>query len=354
MKAYPDIQLDFKMAPKTEAPVYLHEKVSVLDINPIGPYVRNKQSHIVCIESHQALISEDEGHTWQAYDLFSSKDFLIHDTRSLCVSDSGVIVVGFLNMAQAHFKWHKKANKPTQNTRLDLWSVRSLDGGKTWEAPVRVQKGYCGSTTTMISLSSGKLLMAAQNLDYEAGRHYSLTYLSEDEGQTWQASNKIDIGGQGHHGGCYEGTLLELKDGRVWYLIRTNLDWFWNGYSDNEGLTWTHLEPGMTASSSPGMLCRLQSGRLLLAYNQLTKEGETTAPRIAGLFSDVPASWQREELSIRLSDDDGKSWTDPMVIASCKGAWLSYCSLFEVKTGEIWLTTMQSQLKLKLKESDFI
>jgi len=353
MRESPDIQLDFKMAPKTDAPVYLHDKVAVLDIDPIGPYVRNKQNKLVCIDAHQALLSNDEGQSWQVYDLFSSNEFQIHDTRSLCISDSGVIVVGFLNMAQAHFKWHKKANKPTQKTRLDLWSVRSLDGGKTWETPVCVQKGYCGATTTMIQLSSGALLMAAQNLDYEAGRHYSLTYLSEDDGQTWRASNKIDIGGQGHHGGCYEGTLLELNDGRVWYLIRTNLDWFWNGYSDNQGLSWTHLEPGMSASSSPGMLSRLQSGRLVLAYNQLTKEGETTAPRISGLFSDIPASWQREELSIRFSEDDGQTWTDPVVIASCKGAWLSYCSLFEVKPGEIWLTTMQSQLKLRLKEKDF-
>lgn len=354
MKAYPDIQLDFKLAPKTDSTVHLAETIEPLEIEQTGPFVRNQAGEIVCVDKKHAFISKDEGKSWQTVPLFSNEEFEVQETHSLCVTESGVIVLGFLNMAKVHFNWHRKANKPTKNTFLALWTVRSLDGGQTWEAPICVQKGYCGATTTMIQLSSGELVMAAQDLDYDAGRHYSLTYLSEDEGQTWQVSNKIDIGGQGHHGGCYEGTLVELKDGRVWYLIRTNLDWFWNGYSDDKGLTWTHLEPGMTASSSPGMLCRLQSGRLMLAYNQLTKEGETTAPRIAGLFSEVAASWQREELSIRFSDDDGQSWTEPKVIASCEGAWLSYCSLFEVKAGEIWLTTMQSQLKLKLKEKDFI
>lgn len=354
MHAYPDIQLDFKLAPKTDATVFLNPKVEPLSMEQTGPFVRNAKGELVCIEGRQAFISADEGETWQAVPLFSQEGFDVQDTHSLCTTQSGVLVLGFLNMGKVHFNWVNKTNKPTKNTFLALWTVRSLDGGHSWEAPVCVQTGYCGATTTLIQLSSGELLLAAQNLDYENGRHYSLTYRSEDEGISWQPSNLIDIGGQGHHDGCYEGTLVELQDKRVWYLIRTNRDWFWNAFSEDQGRTWTQLEKGMPASSSPGMLCRLKSGHLMLAYNQLYAQGQSETRRVSGQFSEREASWQREELSVRFSRDDGKTWTAPEVIAQCDGAWLSYSYLFEVVPGVIWLTTMQSHLKLCVRESDFI
>lgn len=353
MQAYPEIQLDFKLAPKTEETVYLNKKAEPLNIKQTGPFVRNNQGELLCVDGRKVYLSQDNGETWQTRPLFESTDFDVQDTHSLCVTESGTIVLGFLNMAEVHFNWVNKTNKPTKNTFLALWTVRSLDGGYTWEAPKYVQKGYCGATTTMIQLKSGELVMAAQNLNYAQGRHYSLTYQSKDDGESWQASNFIDIGGQGHHDGCYEGTLVQLNDGRVWYLIRTNLDWFWSAFSEDNGLTWTQLNKSVEASSSPGMFCRLKSGRLMLAYNQLYKQGETKARRISGQFSKAAASWQREELSVRFSDDEGESWSEPEVIASCAGAWLSYCYLFEVEPGKIWLTTMQSHLKLVLNEQDF-
>lgn len=357
MKLYP-FELDFSLAPETSAPVYIHEQVEPLDLDKIGPYVRTKAGEILCIGETEAYVSSDEGQSWQSYSLFTGSEHFVRDTRSLCMTDDGVIIVGFLDMSDVRFRWHKKINKPTQNTHLHLWSVRSLDGGKNWEEPVLVQRGYCGATTTMIQLSDGALVMSAQNLDYENGRHYSLTYRSEDKGQSWIPSNFLDIGGRGHHDGCYEGTLVELNDGRLWYVIRTNLDWFWHVYSDDGGVTWLFTEPGMVASSSPGMILRLKSGRLLLAYNQLYPENlslkeKAAFRRVSGLCSQKAASWQREELSIRFSDDDGKNWEEPIVIARCKDAWLSYCYLFESTPGEIWLTTMQSHLKLRFLEEDF-
>ena len=351
---YQEIELDFKLAPKTEYAVYLHRQVKPLKIDITGPYVRNAAGEIVAVDEQNAWISKDEGKTWKQTPLFAEDKWSVQDTHALCMTKEGVLVLSFLNMADVHFNWIAKTNKPTKNSRLHLWTVRSLDGGHTWEPPVLVQTGYCGATTTMIQLSSGELLMSAQNLDYDNGRHYSLTYRSKDQGQSWQASNYLDIGGQGHHGGCYEGTLVELTDGRVWYCIRTNLDFFWNAYSDDQGLTWLTVAPGMEASSSPAMLKRLQSGRILMVYNQLYAEGETSARRVAGQFSEVAASWHREELSIRFSEDDGRSWSDPVVIARCKDAWLSYPYVFEQAPGKIWLTTMQSHLKVHFDEKDFV
>ncbi len=71
-----------------------------------------------------------------------------------------------------------------------------------------------------------------------------------------------------------------------------------------------------------------------------------------GLWSEVPVSNHREELSIALSEDDGKSFTKPTVIARQRGGWLSYPRIFENRPGELWLTTMQGGLRLRLSEAD--
>jgi len=253
-----------------------------------------------------------------------------------------------------HFNWRRKTNAPTKNCSLSQYIVRSLDGGQTWQTPQKIQSGYAAATSSLIQLKTGEVVVSAQNLDYENARHYALSLVSKDEGQTWQASNRLDIGGRGHHGGCYEGTLIELKHGRIWYCIRTNKDWFWDAYSDNNGQTWLTTKPGLPASSSPAMLTRLQSGRIALVYNPLYPQGETTFARRAGQFSEVAASWMREELAIRFSENEGETWTKPMIIAACQGAWLAYPMVFEVEPGKLWVTTLQSELKLVLLEQDFL
>ena len=62
----------------------------------------------------------------------------------------------------------------------------------------------------------------------------------------------------------------------------------------------------------------------------------------------------RLELSIKFSDDDGKTWTQPVVIARNAQGWLAYPYLFEAQPGELWITTMQGGLRVKLKEQDFV
>ena len=62
----------------------------------------------------------------------------------------------------------------------------------------------------------------------------------------------------------------------------------------------------------------------------------------------------RLELSIRFSDDDGKNWTAPVVIARIKNGWLAYPYLFEAHPGELWITTMQGGLHARLFEKDFV
>ena len=73
---------------------------------------------------------------------------------------------------------------------------------------------------------------------------------------------------------------------------------------------------------------------MVLVWNRLYPEGSTSYQRRAGAYSNVPGSWHREELSIAFSEDDGNSWTDPVVLAK-EETGLSYPYIFERRPGEL-------------------
>ncbi|MEA3404750.1 MAG: sialidase family protein [Pseudomonadota bacterium] len=354
MIEHPNIKLNFRLAPPTEAPVFLHPKITPLKQRLVGPFIHNANGDLLAVHDNHIHHSLDQGQTWQAYPIFNSDEFYIGDSRSLICLASGTLILSFANVGNMHFNWRRKTNSPTKTCSLSHYIVRSFDGGLTWQTPQKIQSDYAAATSTLIQLKTGEVVVSAQNMDYENARHYALSLTSGDDGETWQSSNRLDMGGRGHHGGCYEGTLIELSDGRLWYCIRTNRDWFWDAYSYDKGKSWIETKVGLPASSSPAMLTRLHSGRIALVYNQLYPQGQTEYARRAGQFSEVAASWMREELSICLSEDEGRSWTKPIVIAQCKGAWLAYPMIYEVEPGKLWVTTLQSELKVVLKESDFV
>jgi len=64
--------------------------------------------------------------------------------------------------------------------------------------------------------------------------------------------------------------LRPLKDGRLYMLLRTAWDRFWEAYSWDKGLSWRQIGPGpstIPTSSSPGYMMRLASGRIALVWN---------------------------------------------------------------------------------------
>jgi predicted neuraminidase len=183
-----------------------------------------------------------------------------------------------------------------------------------------------------------------------------ITYWSDDLGKSWNSSNLIDLGGTGHHGGVTEATIAELEDGRLWMLVRTNWGEFWSAYSYDGGKFWRVLKPsGIAASSAPGMLQRLQSGRLALVWNRPLPEGKDDWPKTGGdgLWSEVPVSNHRLELSLAFSEDEGETWSKPTVIARGE-QWVAYPYIFERKPGILWITTMQGGLRIELRENEFL
>jgi hypothetical protein len=93
----------------------------------------------------------------------------------------------------------------------------------------------------------------------------------------------------------------------------------------------------------------------MMLWNQASPEGKPVSFRRGAPFSDAPGSWHREELSMAFSDDDGKNWTKPVVVARNEARKdIAYPWILERHPGELWITTMVGDLKLRVMENDFI
>lgn len=339
--------------------LWLHPKAREMAGQRMGPFVRVSDVRILTIDGGDAFISGDQGKTWsERHAIFEAGGkYEIRPERALLRTRAGTIILAFTNdRERANWNWDA-ATSDSPGARLPTYAVRSTDGGRTWEAPVRLHEDWTGAIRDIIQTRSGKVVFTSMKMLHNPGRHSVLTYVSSDDGKSWRASNLIDLGGVGHHGGVSEPTVEEIRDGRLWMLIRTNWSRFWEAFSDDGGLSWRTIRPSrIEASSAPGLLKRLQSGRLILIWNRLYPEGKTEWPLRGGdnQWSEVPVSNHREELAVALSQDDGASWSDPIVLARRGGDSLSYPYLFEARPGEIWITTMQGDVRITINEADLL
>lgn len=339
-----------------DPPITLGKNVQPLNVPHIGPFVQLPDSGLLCVRGDSAFISRDGGATWETKEkIWGDLKLNARPEQGLIRLKDGTIVLVFIDNNVRNWKWDdEKGTAP--DAKLYVWSARSTDNGQTWTDIHRIQDGYSGAIRDIIETSDGKLVCPVQKFLPEQGRHATIPHYSTDGGKTWTATRVLDVGGRGHHDGALEATLVELKDKRLWLLLRTNLDFFYESYSTDGGMTWTDpAKTAIAASSAPAMLKRLASGRLVLLWNRLGPEGAAEVKRRPGGTprSAAAASWFRAELSIAFSDDDGTTWTAPTVIATKPGKQLSYPYVLEAQPGQLWITTMQGALRAKLNEADF-
>lgn len=334
-------------------PIILHPKCEPLPTNLLGPFVKLGDGGVLAVDTTRVHVSRDDGKTWTARPLFKDEArFAATFERTLLRTRGGVLIYVFTNAKETVFKWDPATKEPLPENHKPAYVVRSLDDGLTWEEPRLLQNGYCGALRNIIQLRSGRILLGSQDAMPNPGRNVTFTFASDDEGRAWKQSNIIDLGksgGYGDHGGGIECTIAQLGDGRVWMLMRNPQPFFREAFSSDEGLTWTDVRPSkIEASPAPGLLWRLHSGRLALFWNRW-RDAEKRLGR-------------REQLSFALSEDDGQTWTPPVVVAKDPTApddqgpehRLSYPYVYEHKPGELWVTTGQGSLRMKLHEADFI
>lgn len=148
--------------------------------------------------------------------------------------------------------------------------------------------------------------------------HEGGTYLhiSDDGGLTWfRSQNTIcspahEVGGvhKGHRwqNGGVEGTIVELKDGRLWILVRTSQDQHWESFSSDYGGTWSPAQPSrFWGTLTMPTISRLDDGRLLMLWTNTSSLPENKAAnRVGG----EDAFTNRDSHHAAVSHDGGKTW----------------------------------------------
>ncbi|MBU6302403.1 MAG: glycoside hydrolase [Verrucomicrobia bacterium] len=155
--------------------------------------------------------------------------------------------------------------------------------------------------------------------------------ISTDEGKTWKLHGAVKTEKAG-----LENMIVELKDGRLWMLIRTEKV-LWESHSSDKGRTWTKGRPTTIATPhSRFFIRRLASGHLLLVNHY----------KFTG----------RSHLTAQLSTDDGATWNEGLLLDERSG--VSYPDGVQDKDGLIWVTYDRDRggageiLLAKFKEKD--
>jgi predicted neuraminidase len=180
------------------------------------------------------------------------------------------------------------------------------------------------SRTNGIRLSTGELLLPVHRL----GTHAAGVLKSTGDGKTWKRFGRVaNPDGQGG-----EPTIAELKSGRVLMLLRTTDGQLWRSVSADKGETWSTPETtGLTAGATSHNLFRIRSGKLVLTHNP----------------SKPPV---RNPLTMRVSSDDGATWSDPLVLAALDGEvtdssrQVCYPSVTELRDGTLLVVWTELRL----------
>jgi len=352
--------IDTRTGKFTSNAIWIHPASRELTGLRMGPFVNMPDGSILTVDTTKCLISQDEGKSWTTYPIFrDTSKYSIRNERALIRTRKGTLILAFMNdKEKTVFNWNNETHD-VPGAVLPTYVVRSNDGGRTWQEPQLMHRDWTGAIRDIIETRDGNVVFTTMMMRHNPGHHTVLTYTSSDEGRSWKRSNVIDLGGVGHHSGVTESTLEEMKDGSLLMYMRTNWGSLWETRSKDKGLTWDSFRSTpLTASSAPAMFKRLKSGRLILIWNQSMPQGKTNYPLRGGdqNWAEVFQSNHREELSVSFSNDDGRSWSEPIVMAKVTRlrTQVSYPYFLERTPGELWITTMFGELRIAFSEKDLI
>jgi hypothetical protein len=201
-------------------------------------------------------------------------------------------------------------NNPAVDLFYDIRQAHSSGNVTTWTNTQRIFEGYVGSINGVTQLPSGRIVLpfaywiAKQPAGPPYGNNVVTTVYSDNGGDTWQQSTaalRVPCypNYNGDNLGAVEPTIVNLKDGRAWMLIRTQTGFLYESYSQ-DGANWSDpVQTRFRSTDSPAGLLRVPDGRLIAFWNNC----ENTSPiNGKGVYT------TRDAIHAAISSDDGKTW----------------------------------------------
>ena len=348
-------------AAAADSPVSYHQAIQPLDLPCYGPFVHTYDGAIVGLAGKSAMRSTDGGQTWESFPALPDEGFsIVGDAYSL-VRVGRDLVAAFCNIPE--MKQGKWAEGSVTDWEIPVYSIRSTDGGRTWSEPLPIQRDWVGALRAMVTTKGGRVVLAAMGLT--PWHHIIKVYISDDRGEHWIHTAVVDMPDCkiNDHVGAMEPKIIERKDGSLYMLIRTTKGTFYSSVSVNGGVTWSQpVSTGIENNNSFGELAVMSDGSWILIWNRdpalpaFDYHPDPNADPNPWAVVDKSYSWikPRNKLSCAISPDEGKTWSDPVILASTENLdmWLAYTVFFEPQPGLFWVSTSQGALHMKVRRDD--
>jgi predicted neuraminidase len=179
-----------------------------------------------------------------------------------------------------------------------LW-VESMDGGRTWSAPVElvdVDHGGRGPVRTPpVRLSSGRLVAGASTETWGDEPHWdAFVDLSDDDGLTWRRRDDIVIDRDRVSGaGIIQPTLWQSADGAVHLLARSTAGHLVSSVSHDDGDTWAPGTLSTVPNNNSGVSACAVADLVYLAHNPVSGDWAPRAPLTVSVSADQGRTWQQ-------------------------------------------------------------
>lgn len=212
--------------------------------------------------------------------------------------------------------WQGRPENP-----LRTYIARSYDNGQTWTEPKDITDEIYGArcpnevsrtwwsaffaSGNGLLTSTGRIMFVLAVRDTEEWAACNYVVYSDDNGETWNISGRASQRGD-------EAKVVELLDGRILMSIRHEGE-RWFNISDDGGITWqpeTSAWSDLVATACNGDIIRCPS-----------TEGNSV------LLHSLPAPERRENVTVYVSYDEGKTWPVSKCIVPYASAYSSLCIL---------------------------
>lgn len=220
---------------------------------------------------------------------------------------------------------------PTPETWWGM-EIHSLDQGKTWSKPLRLEEGFLGPIKNKpIELENGDWLCPTSSETEEEPSKWQIHFEHFGfEDRKWTKSASLNDGIEIQ---AIQPAILRLGSGKVKAIGRSRQNKIFETTSTDFGKTWTPLSLGNLPNNNSGLdALTLKDGRHLVVYNHI---------------GGTPGQWggKRTPLNVALSKDS-TDWTPSVVLENTPGEF-SYPAVIQSSDGLIHITYTWNRKKIK-------